>query len=137
MTLVDTNVILDVLTRDSEWFEWSAAQLHRRRDVGQLSINEIGYAEVAVRMDSEADLQFALGELGIVLERTPTPALFLAGKAFRRYRRAGGPRLAILPDFFIGAHARTARLVILTRDARRYRTYFPDVELITPEGGSP
>jgi predicted nucleic acid-binding protein len=134
MTLVDTNVILDVLTRDSEWFEWSAAQLHRCRDVGQLSINEIGYAEIAVRMGSEAELQFALSELNITLDRTPTSALFLAGKTFQRYRRSGGPRAAILPDFFIGAHAQTAGLAILTRDARRYRTYFPNVELITPEG---
>jgi predicted nucleic acid-binding protein len=134
MTLVDTNVILDVLTRDSEWFEWSATQLHRCRDVGQLSINEIGYAEIAVRMGSEAELQFALSELSITLDRTPTSALFLAGKTFQRYRRSGGPRVAILPDFFIGAHAQTAGLAILTRDARRYRTYFPNVELITPEG---
>ncbi|MBN8958593.1 MAG: type II toxin-antitoxin system VapC family toxin [Rhizobiales bacterium] len=133
MTLVDTNVILDVLTRDSKWLEWSVEQLHHRRDIGQLSINEIGYAEIAVRMSSEAELQFALNELSIVLDRTPTPALFLAGKTFQRYRRAGGPRVAILPDFFIGAHAQTARLAILTRDARRYRTYFPNVELITPE----
>lgn len=134
MTLVDTNVILDVLTGDSEWFEWSAAQLHRRRDIGRLSINEIGYAEIAVRMSSEADLRFALSELNIVLDRTPTPALFLAGKAFQRYRRAGGPRVAILPDFFIGAHAQTEGLAILTRDARRYRTYFPKAALITPDG---
>jgi predicted nucleic acid-binding protein len=133
MTLVDTNVILDVLTRDSEWFEWSAEQLHRRREAGPLSINEIGYAEIAVRMSSEAELQFALSELSIVLDRTPKPALFLAGKTFQRYRRAGGPRVAILPDFFIGAHAQNARLAILTRDVRRYRTYFPNVELITPE----
>ncbi|MGE0751939.1 MAG: type II toxin-antitoxin system VapC family toxin [Variibacter sp.] len=134
MTLVDTNIILDVLTLDSEWFEWSATQLHRRRDVGQLSINEIGFAEIAIRMGSEAELQFALSELSITLDRTPTPALFLAGKTFQRYRRAGGPRVAILPDFFIGAHAQAEGLSILTRDARRFRRYFPDVEVITPEG---
>jgi predicted nucleic acid-binding protein len=133
MTLVDTNVILDVLTHDAAWLEWSVEQLHRQRELGRLSINEIGYAELAVRMESETELQFALNELSLTLDRTPTPALFLAGKAFQRYRRAGGPRHAILPDFFIGAHAQVERLAILTRDARRYRRYFPDVLLITPE----
>jgi predicted nucleic acid-binding protein len=133
MTLVDTNVLVDVLTSDPTWTNWSSGRLHSRRASGPLFINEIGYAELAVHIDSEADLQFALAELGVQLQRTPTQALFAAGKAFRRYRRAGGPRTSILPDFLIGAHAHIGGLPLLTRDARRYRTYFPDVKLIAPE----
>jgi predicted nucleic acid-binding protein len=133
MTLVDTNIIIDVLTKDSAWFDWSAEQLLRCRASGPLWINEIGYAELAARVEMEAALQDALSEIDIQFERTATQALFLAGRAFSRYRRAGGPRSSILPDFFIGAHAQVARIPLLTRDARRYRTYFPEVKLIAPE----
>src|SRR5262245_20352922 len=133
MTLVDTNVVVDVLSADSKWLEWSTTQLDLRRAAGLLYINEITYAELAVGMSSESDLRFALTELGVELDRTPTAALFLAGQAFGRYRGAGGRRTSVLPDFFIGAHAQVARLPILTRDARRYRTYFPDVTLISPK----
>jgi predicted nucleic acid-binding protein len=133
MTLIDTNILVDILTSDPVWLRWSADQLDRRRNSGSLYINGIGYAEIAVRIEVEADLQAALADLGIQLERTPISALFMAGQAFRRYRLAGGPRTAILPDFFIGAHAQVARWPILTRDVRRYRTYFPDVELIAPD----
>jgi predicted nucleic acid-binding protein len=133
MTLIDTNILVDVLTSDPVWLRWSADQLDQRRNAGSLYINGITYAEIAVRIEAEADLQAALTDLGIRLERTPVSALFMAGGAFRRYRLAGGPRLAILPDFFIGAHAQIARWPILTRDVRRYRTYFPEVELIAPD----
>ena len=133
MTLVDTNVLRDVLARDPVWFPWSVEQLQQRRLQGLLLINDITYAELAVRIANEAELVAALAELGVRLERTPTSALFLAGKAFGRYRKAGGPRPSLLPDFFIGAHAEVARLPILTRDTRRYRTYFPSVKLIAPE----
>jgi len=132
MTLVDTNVLLDIMARDPVWLEWSSERLLDNRLRGPMFVNEIGYAELAARIETEADLNAVLSELGIQLERAPTPALFLAGKAFRRYRFGGGQRTSILPDFFIGAHASVAGVPILTRDVRRYRTYFPDVELIAP-----
>lgn len=134
MTLVDTNVVLDVLTNDPAWLDWSAERLDQCRRIDRLYINEITYAELAVGIELEADLQEALSELSIELTRAPTPALFLAGRAFGRYRAAGGPRTSVPPDFFIGAHAQVAWLPILTRDVRRYRTYFPEVELIAPAG---
>jgi len=133
VTLVDTNVLRDVLGADPEWLPWSVDQLRQRRLVGQLLINDITYAELAVRVATEVALNAALAELGVRLERTPVPALFLAGKAFGRYRAAGGPRPSLLSDFFIGAHAQVSGLRLLTRDPRRYRSYFPEVELITPE----
>jgi predicted nucleic acid-binding protein len=132
MTLVDTNVIVDILASDPTWMAWSTQHLSRCRNSGSLRINEITYSELAVRIETEADLQRGLAGLDIGLERTPTPALFIAGKAFGLYRAAGGARTSLLSDFFIGAHAQFARLPLLTRDARRYRTYFPDVELIAP-----
>jgi predicted nucleic acid-binding protein len=132
MTIIDTNVILDILTADPAWLNWSVQQLDQCRRSGLLRINEITYAELAVRSATEADLQVSLSQLGIQLERAPTSALFLAGRTFRRYRAAGGPRTSVLADFFIGAHAEVSSLPLLTRDARRFRTYFPSVQLISP-----
>lgn len=132
MTLIDTNVIIDILARDPVWVNWSAARLEEARRRGRLVINEVCYAELAANLETEPELQSALGQLGIELEWTPSSALFAAGHAFKSYRAAGGPRTNILPDFFIGAHAQAAAMPILTRDVRRYRTYFPDVELIAP-----
>ena len=134
MTLVDTNVLRDVLAGDPHWFAWSVDQLGRRRHEGQLLINDIIYAELAVRVDKEQTLAAALAELGVQLERIPTSALFLAGKAYGRYRKAGGPRKSLLSEFFIGAHAHVAQIPILSRDIRRYRSYFPQVQLIAPKG---
>jgi predicted nucleic acid-binding protein len=134
MTLVDTNVLIDVLSDDPVWFDWSAASLDRRGDIGAIFINEIIFAELAVQMDSEAELEQALAALKVTLARTPAPALFIAGKAYGRYRAAGGIRTGVLPDFFIGAHAQVAQWPLLTRDVHRYRAYFPDVELIAPTG---
>jgi predicted nucleic acid-binding protein len=133
MTLVDTNVVIDVVAKNPTWLRWSAEQLERAGASGQLWINEIVYAELAAHIETEADLQFVLGELRLRLARTPVQALFNAGRAFRSYRRAGGLRTSVLPDFFIGAHAQVSGLRLLTRDPRRYRSYFPEVELITPE----
>jgi hypothetical protein len=99
---------------------------------GQLLINEVIYAEMAGHVAAESELDASVQELKVRLERTPKAALFIAGAAFRRYRRSGGTRSGVLADFFIGAHAQIARLPILTRDTRRYRSYFPDVPLITP-----
>ena len=132
MILVDTNVIIDVMTVDKTWFDWSSEQLSQSRRSGSLHINEFGYAELAVGAETRNDLDTALNELKITLERTPKEALFVAAKAFYRYRSAGGPRLTILPDFFIGAHAEFSRCPLLTRDPRRFRTYFPKVQLVTP-----
>ena len=132
MTLVDTNVLIDVLSDDPMWFDWSSAWLDRRSDEGAIFINEIIFAELSVQMESEAEVEQALAALRVTLARTPIEALFIAGKAYERYRAAGGIRTGVLPDFFIGAHAQIARWPLLTRDVRRFRTYFPDVGLITP-----
>lgn len=132
MILVDTNVVIDFLVSDPVWLDWSVTTLARCRTLDAICINEIGYAELAARMDSEATLRAALDTLGLTLERIPTAALFVAGQAFRQYRAAGGPRPSVLADFFIGAHAQAAQIQLLTRDVRRYRTYFPDVMLISP-----
>ena len=132
MILVDANVILDVITVDETWFDWSSEQLARYGQEQPLRINEVCYAELCVRAEGQPRLDAALGELKVELERTPKEALFVAAKAFLRYRTAGGPRLAILPDFFIGAHAEISQHPLLTRDPRRFRRYFPKVRLITP-----
>jgi len=133
MTLVDTNVLIDVLTHDPTWLDWSIEHMDRQAAQGPLIINEVVYAELSAGLASEEAVSDALAELAVDFHRTPIPALFLAGKAFRRYRRAGGRRTGVLPDFFIGAHAQVTGVPILTRDERRYRSYFPEVPIIVPE----
>lgn len=133
MTLVDSNIVIDVLTRNPGWSSWSIEALDTCTLRGPLYVNETVYAEVAVKAEHKVELDFALKEMGLTLVRTPEEALFLAGKAFGKYRRSGGIRTGVLPDFFIGAHAQVAGLPLLTRDIRRYQTYFPHVELIAPE----
>lgn len=130
--LVDANVLLDVLTEDPVWFDWSARQLHDCAARDRLCINAIIYAEVSVGFDRIEELDDALPPVDFERVDLPWEAAFLAGKAFLRYRRAKGARHSPLPDFFIGAHAAVAGLPLLTRDARRYRTYYPSVELICP-----
>ena len=132
MTLVDTNVLLDVLTGDPNWLKWSAETLHARRVAGPLLIDAIVYAELSLKSVGEDELDDALKTLGVEMAAIPKSALFLAGQAFARYRKLGGSRTGVLPDFFIGAHACVAGIPLLTRDVRRYRTYFSDVELIAP-----
>ena len=132
MTLVDTNVIVDILTDDLTWSDWSTDTLKWCAARGPVLINEVIYAEMSVRAAGEAELDNALDSLTLEFRHTPKQALFVAGRAFGQYRRAGGARPGILPDFFIGAHAHVLGCPILTRDVRRYRTYFPYVELITP-----
>jgi predicted nucleic acid-binding protein len=136
MTLVDTNILLDVLSNDPVWLNWSVEQLLRSQRRGAVVITDVTYAELAVRIEDEADLQRRLDTLNVRLERMPKAALFVAGRAFARYRAAGGPRTHLLPDFFIGAHAQVMRLPILTRDIRRFRHYFPAVQLIAPDESS-
>jgi predicted nucleic acid-binding protein len=132
MTLVDTNILLDILSNDPVWSEWSLRQFAQRAGLGPVNINEIVYAEVSAQMESQPEVDQALEDLYVVLDRMPMHALFLAGKAYSRYRSSGGVRTGVLPDFFIGAHAQVLGCPLLTRDVRRYRTYFPDVELVTP-----
>lgn len=132
MTLVDTNVLLDLVTNDAKWAEWSVAHLEAASLEGPLLINDVIYAELAVRYERIEDLDEFIDAAGLVMTPLPRSALFLAGKVFTRYRKSGGTRTGVLPDFFIGAHAAVAELPLLTRDVGRYRTYFPTVSLITP-----
>jgi predicted nucleic acid-binding protein len=132
-TLVDSNVLIDVLSEDPAWGDWSSQALGGLGSEGPLVINAVIYAEVSHRYSSKELLDLELPEDQFIRENIPWPAAFLAGKVFLEYRRRGGRRGSPLPDFFIGAHAATAGLRLLTRDAARYRTYFPTVELVTPE----
>jgi predicted nucleic acid-binding protein len=131
-TLVDSNVLLDVFTDDPAWGGWSSEALVRAFDDGAVVINPVVYAEVSVGFDRIEELDEALPQAAFVREPLPYPAGFVAGKAFLTYRRSGGTKPAPLPDFYIGAHAAVAGYRLLTRDARRYRTYFPRLELVAP-----
>jgi predicted nucleic acid-binding protein len=131
-TLVDTNVIVDYLDRDSDWTDWAAAMLMQAAESGALVINPIIYAEVSVEYDLIDEVEDALPHDYFVRAPLPWEAAFLAGKCFDQYRRRGGTRRSPLPDFYIGAHAAVMGLTLLTRDARRYRTYFPKLTIIAP-----
>ena len=131
-TLVDSNVILDVVTDDAAWSARSRRALERAADEGGLAINPIVYAEVSVGYDRIEDLDAALPPETFARLPLPWAAGFLAGECFVRYRRAGGTRRSPLPDFYIGAHAAVGGLTLLTRDGRRYRTYLPRLSVITP-----
>jgi predicted nucleic acid-binding protein len=135
-TLVDSNVLIDILTEDPDWLAWSSAALTAAAEEGPLLINPVIYAEVSVRFSSLEELDDALPQRDYLRAPLPWEAAFLAGKAFLDYRRHGGPRSSTLPDFFVGAHAAVDELTLLTRDASRYRTYFPTVRLAAP-GSSP
>ena len=130
--LVDSNVILDVVTEDTTWFEWSSRQLARLAEDHVLVINPIVYSEVSVGFERIEDVDSALPVDFFRREALPWEAAFLAAKCFLRYRRAGGGKRSPLPDFYVGAHAAVRGLPLLTRDARRYRTYFPRLTLVAP-----
>jgi predicted nucleic acid-binding protein len=130
--LVDTNVLLDVATEDPEWFDWSAARLGQAANRDGLAINPIIYAELSVHYESLESLESALSGHPFARLALPWDAAFVAGKAYRRYRGRGGPKRSPLPDFYIGAHAAVAGLALLTRDAKRYRDFFPRLKLISP-----
>ena len=130
--LVDANVLLDVITNDPTWAERSAHTLQQLADESVLAINPLIYAEVSVGFERIEDLEGALPRALYRRVGLPYEAAFLAGKCFLRYRRRGGTRRSPLPDFYIGAHAAVAGYRLLTRDARRYRRYFPQLALITP-----
>ncbi|AYD00187.1 type II toxin-antitoxin system VapC family toxin [Neorhizobium sp. NCHU2750] len=133
MTLVDTNVLLDLVTDDPVWAGWSVEQLEAASLAGPLFINDIVYAELAVRYPRIEDLDAFVAEAGLVMLPLSRAALFLAGKAFTRYRRSGGLRTGVLPDFLIGAQAAVEDLALLTRDTGRYKSYFPTIRLIAPQ----
>jgi predicted nucleic acid-binding protein len=131
--LIDTNVLLDLVTDDPIWADWSIRQLDAASLSDDLIINDIVYSELSVRFARIEDLDGVLDDARVALEPMPRPALFLAGKVFQQYRTAGGTRSGVLPDFFIGAHAAVSGVPLLTRDVQRYRKYFPSIRLITPE----
>ena len=131
-TLVDSNVVLDVITEDDEWMDWSAAALSRAANVSRLAINPLVYAEVAARFARIEDLEEALPPDYYQRLALPWEAAFLAGRCFVMYRRRGGSRRSPMPDFYIGAHAAVQDMTLLTRDSRRYRTYFPTLRIIAP-----
>lgn len=130
--LVDANVLLDVLTDDPQWYDWSARQLDAGAAHAELCINPIIYAEVSVGFERIEALDDALSPDAFTRLELPWEAGFLAGKAFLHYRRAKGSRTSPLPDFYIGAHAAIEGMALLTRDAKRFRTYYPKLELISP-----
>lgn len=132
MTLVDSNILLDILTRTPDWWQWSLEKLEDSASNGPLVINDVVYAEVSTRYPLLDTVDSILRDLRVDLVAMPRAALFLAGKAYLRYRTAGGVRTGVLSDFFIGAHAAAERLPLLTRDVRRYGSYFPTVNLIAP-----
>lgn len=132
MVLLDSNVVLDVVTADLVWASWSKEMIARAQAQGTLAINDVIYAEISIRFGDARDVDTLVDELSLEVERVPRAALFLAGKVFQRYRAAGGARTGVLPDFFIGAHAASLGVPLITRDPRRYRSYFPTLMLIAP-----
>ena len=132
MILVDTNVLLDLFTDDETWRSWSERAIRDALFNDSVGINPIIYAEASLGFSEPAVLEQHLDALMLVRLPLPYEAAFPAGRAFLRYRRAGGRRSSPLPDFYIGAHAQTQGMALLTRDPRRYRTYFPSVQLIGP-----
>jgi len=130
--LVDSNVLLDVLEEDPVWYQWSSSKLQEAADWSKLVINTVIYAEISIGFQRIEELEKVLPHEVFERRSIPWEAAFLAGKCFQRYRRLGGARRSPLPDFFIGAHAAVEGLTLLTRDATRYRTYFPSLPLLAP-----
>lgn len=131
-TLVDSCILIDVLANDAKWADWSLDQLARLGSQAALVINPIILAEVSPRFERAVDLEVALAELPLVREALPWDAAFLAGQAFKVYRQARGAKTSPMPDFYIGAHALVGGMQLLTRDAARYRSYFPHLPLVAP-----
>ncbi len=132
MLLVDTNVLVDVLQNDPQWADWSIAQLRAQAQLHALAINPVIYAELSLSFSTFEALDRVVATMELAMHEVPRPALFLAGKAYLQYRRRGGGKAQVLPDFFIGAHAAVEGWPLLTRDASRFRTYFPRLEIIAP-----
>ena len=132
MLLVDTNVLVDVLQNDPQWADWSIAQLRAQAQLHALAINPVIYAELSLSFSTFEALDRAVATMELAMHEVPRPALFLAGKAYLQYRRRGGGKAQVLPDFLIGAHAAVEGWPLLTRDASRFRSYFPRLEVIAP-----
>lgn len=132
MLLVDTNVLVDVLQNDPQWADWSIAQLRAQAQLHALAINPVIYAEMSLSFSTLEALDDVVQTMALEVREIPRPALFLAAKAFAQYRRRGGSKEQVLPDFFIGAHAAVEGWPLLTRDASRFRTYFPTLEVVAP-----
>ena len=132
MLLVDTNVLVDVLQDDPQWADWSIGQLRAQAQIHELVINPVVYAELSLSFATLDALDAVVAKMELTLHEIPRPALFLAGKAFAQYRRRGGGKAQMLPDFFIGAHAAVRGWSLLTRDAGRFRTYFPSLRVLAP-----
>lgn len=130
--LVDSNVILDLLMRDAQWLDWSSQKLIQCANESDLIINPIIYAEISAGFNTIDELEGVISSMFFKREALPYDAAFLAGKAFLKYRQSGGTRRSPLPDFYIGAHALTSGYRLLSRDSKRYQTYFPDLDLIAP-----
>ena len=132
MLLVDTNVLVDVLQNDPQWADWSIAQMRAQARLHVLAINPIIYAELSLSFTTLEALDDVVQTLALAVREIPRPALFLAAKAYLQYRRSGGSQGQVQPDFFIGAHAAVEGWPLLTRDASRFRTYFPTLEVMAP-----
>ena len=132
MLLVDTNVLVDVLQDDPQWADWSIGQLRAQAKLHELVVNAVIYAELSLSFSTIEALDAVMTRLELSTREIPKAALFLAGKAFAQYRRRGGNKTQVLPDFFIGAHAAVQGWPLLTRDASRFRTYFPSLEVLAP-----
>ncbi|MBT9489369.1 MAG: type II toxin-antitoxin system VapC family toxin [Rubrivivax sp.] len=132
MVLVDTNVLVDVLQNDPQWADWSIAQLRAQAQLQGLAINPVIYAEMSLSFSTLEALDDVVQTMDLALREIPRPALFLAAKAFAQYRRRGGSKAQVLPDFFIGAHAAVEGWPLLTRDASRFKTYFPTLQVLAP-----
>ncbi|HRH88158.1 MAG TPA: type II toxin-antitoxin system VapC family toxin [Rubrivivax sp.] len=132
MLLVDTNVLVDVLQNDPQWAGWSIGQLRAQAKLHALAINPVIYAEMSLSFSTLEALDDVVSTMALELREMPRPALFLAAKAYLQYRRRGGGKEQVLPDFFIGAHAAVEGWPLLTRDARRFRSYFPTLEVLAP-----
>jgi len=130
--LVDSNIILDVVENDRQWCEWSLSALEKYGESNQLIINPMVYAEVSIGFDLIEEVEHVLSEGGFTMAPIPKEALFLAGKAFLRYRRTQGTKASPLPEFFIGAHAAVTNVTLLTRDTKRIKHYFPSVDVVSP-----
>jgi hypothetical protein len=133
MIFVDTNVLLDVVTHDPAWADWSRRELEAAALRERLAINPVVYAELSAGFTTIEQVEDVIALGGITIIQMSRPALFMAGKVFQEYRRRGGVRTGVLPDFFIGAQAATMEAALITRDASRYRSYFPTVQLVAPQ----
>jgi predicted nucleic acid-binding protein len=132
-TIPDSNVLLDLIMRDPVWFNWSAGQMRNSREKGRLVVNAVVFAESSAQVDGYGEFQKILAQIGIDLEECPWDAAYEAGRRHFAYRKSGGTRVRVLPDFLIGAHAKAKGYRLLTRDAARYRSYFPELDIIAPD----